>query len=214
MSVLVGICGGSGSGKTTLADRIVERLRTERGRIDAATVLSFDSYYHDRPELDLAERAAVNYDHPASLDHELMIEHLRQLRLGRSVAVPVYDFADHRRSGDLTIVDAADVVVAEGILLFAFPALVTELDYTVFRRCPEPVRFQRRLERDVAERGRSPGSVAAQFAATVKPMHDRFVDPCADCADFVTDHGEDLDQKADEIVAEILSLLDTTPAPT
>ncbi len=212
MSVLVGICGGSGSGKTTLADHIVTRIRAQRGSPGAASVLSFDSYYHDIDDLDLDERASVNFDHPDSLDHELLVDHLEQLRAGRSVAVPVYDFAAHRRSDKLTIVAPSDVIVVEGILLFAFEPIRAQLDYAIFRRCPEPVRYGRRLERDVAERGRTEATVEAQFTTTVKPMHDEFVDPFADEADYVTEHGQDLDSVAEEIVGRVVRLATNPPA--
>lgn len=202
----MGICGGSGSGKSTLADRIVHHLQAERGA-DAACVLSFDAYYHDLPHLPFEERATVNYDHPDSLDHRLLVYHLQALRSGQEVAVPVYDFTAHRRSADLHIVDPCEVVVVEGILLFAFAPVRDELDLRVFRRCPEPVRFSRRLERDVAERGRSPASVQAQLAATVRPMHDRYVEPNASHADLITHHGQDLAGVTERIADRVARLI-------
>lgn len=202
MSVLIGICGGSGSGKTTLAGRLVDRIGRAQ-QPGTATVLSFDSYYHNLLHLSVDERAAVNFDHPDSLDGDLLVEHLRQLKAGNDIAMPVYDFTTHTRSSEIRIVAAADVVVIEGILLFAFDEVRRHLDYRVFRRCPESVRFERRIERDVAERGRSIESVRSQLAATVKPMHDRFVEPYGDTADFVTDHGQDLDAVVTELVERL-----------
>ncbi|MGI9613129.1 MAG: uridine kinase [Acidimicrobiales bacterium] len=206
MSLLIGICGGSGSGKSTLANRIANQLRRRRGP-SGATVLNFDAYYHDRFDLSVEERATINYDHPDALDHDLLIEHLIQLKGGRPVQVPIYDFATHCRSDEIVDVDATDVLVVEGILLFASARVRELLDLRVFRRCPEDIRFSRRIKRDIAERGRSLVSVEAQLTATVKPMHDQFVEPFADEADIVTDHGQDLDRITDEVVATIESLL-------
>jgi uridine kinase len=187
-----------------LADRIVDRIRARRGP-EAAVTLSFDAYYHDQLHLPMAERRAVNYDHPDSLDGDLLIHHLRDLRAGRDVAVPVYDFAGYRRTGDLRALPASDVVVVEGILLFSFPGVWEQLDYSVFRRCPESVRFGRRMRRDMVERGRTRESVLSQLAASVKPMHDQFVEPFASRADAVTDHGDDLADATLRLADQILS---------
>ncbi len=201
-SLLVGVCGGSGSGKSTLAARVAQQWAADRPG-DRAVVLSFDAYYHDQSHLPMAERALVNYDHPDSLDAGLMAAHLRALRAGRSVGVPGYDFATYRRTGDVDLVEPAELVLVEGILLFAFADLWELLDYRVFRNCPEPVRFERRLTRDTMERGRTVASVKAQLAASVKPMHDRYVQPHAPAADFVTEHGDDLDDVTTRLLAEL-----------
>jgi len=166
-------------------------------------VLSFDAYYHDQSHLPLAERALVNYDHPDSLDAGLMASHLRALQAGESIGVPGYDFATYRRTGDVELVEPAELVLVEGILLFAFADLWELLDYRVFRNCPEPVRFERRLTRDTTERGRTVASVQAQLAASVKPMHDRYVQPHAVAADFITEHGDDLDDVTARLLAEL-----------
>lgn len=176
-------------------------------------VLSFDAYYHDQSHLPMAERALVNYDHPDSLDVGLMAAHLRALRAGSSIGVPGYDFATYRRTGDVELVEPAELVLVEGILLFAFADLWELLDYRVFRNCPEPVRFERRLTRDTTERGRTVASVKAQLAASVKPMHDRYVEPHAVAADFVTEHGDDLDDVTARLLAE-LTLRVGAAAPT
>ncbi len=206
MSVLIGICGGSGSGKTTLAGKLAERFRRTRGPA-AASVLSFDAYYHDRADLSLEERATINYDHPDALDHDLLVDHLGLLRAGRPAEVPVYDFTTHSRSKQIARVEPAEVVLVEGILLFQSERVRELLDLRVFRRCPEEVRFSRRIGRDIAERGRSLASVEAQLAATVKPMHDRFVEPYAAAAEVVTEHGDDLDAVTERIAGRIESLL-------
>lgn len=211
MSVLVGICGGSGSGKTTLANRVAQRLGRDRGN-KGASVLSFDAYYHDRSDLTVEQRATINYDHPDALDHDLLIEHLGLLRSGQAVDVPVYDFTSHCRSDELVVVEATDVVIVEGILLLASNRVRDMLDLRIFRRCPEDVRFDRRIVRDLAERGRSLSSVEAQLDATVKPMHDRFVEPFADHADIVTEHDDDLDDVTERITTRIKALLAGAPS--
>lgn len=195
---MIGVCGGSGSGKTTLAHRLVDALGH-----DSATCVSFDSYYRDHSQLTLEQRAEVNFDHPDSLDVDLLVEHLQTMKAGNDVAVPVYDFATHTRSGDLEIVDPKPFVFIEGILLFAFSQVRENLDYLIFRQCPAEIRAQRRFKRDVEERGRTPDSVRAQWAQTVQPMHDVYVEPFGQYADLVTTHGQDLDT----LVADIADLL-------
>lgn len=185
---MIGVCGGSGSGKTTLAHRLVETL----GR-NAATCVSFDSYYRDHSHLTVEQRALVNFDHPDSLDVDLLVAHLQSLKAGTEVAVPTYDFATHTRSGDLEIVHPRRFVFIEGILLFAFPQIRANLDHLIFRHCPDQVRAARRFKRDVEQRGRTPESVRAQWLETVQPMHEIYVEPFAHHADVVTSHDQDLD---------------------
>ncbi len=193
-AILVGVCGGSGSGKTTLAQRLVQALGPEH-----SVALSFDSYYRDLSHLTVAQRAEVNFDHPDSLDVDLLCGHLGALRDAHEVAVPVYDFATHTRSGDLDLIEPHRFVIVEGILLFAFAEIRNALDVLIFRHCDEPTRAARRLTRDVAERGRSPESVRSQWTSTVQPMHERYVEPFSRYADIVTDQHHDLD----DVVATI-----------
>ncbi len=195
---MIGGCGGSGSGKTTLAHRLVEALGS-----DLATCISFDSYYRDFSQLTIEERAAVNFDHPDSLDVDLLVGHLQALRDDREVAVPVYDFTTHTRSGDLEMVSPRQFVFIEGILLFAFEEIRNSLDYMIFRQCPEQIRAERRFKRDVQERGRTPESVRLQWANTVKPMHDIYVEPFAGYADLVTTDGLALDQLVEQIAESL-----------
>lgn len=201
VSLLIGICGGSGSGKTTLAELVSGHF----GHSDSAT-FAFDSYYRDLAHLTPQQRAEVNFDHPDSLDVELFVEHLQLLRQSHEIAVPVYDFATHRRTSDVHLIDPKPVVVVEGILLLAFPEVRDCLDLTVFRDCPEDTRFDRRLARDVAERGRTPESVRTQFDATVKPMHDEFVQPGKGVADLVTEFSEELEDACVRVLAQIAKL--------
>ena len=178
--------GGSGAGKTTLVWSLADRLGAE------VSVLWFDEYYHDLVHLTPDERALVNYDHPDSLDVDLLVSHLDGLLAGRPAEVPVYDFTTHTRTGTTRRVDPRPVIVVDGILVLAFPVIRERLDVSVFVEAPAEVRLARRLDRDVRERGRTPESVRTQFAATVAPMHDAFVSPCRDLADLTLDGQGDL----------------------
>ncbi len=179
---IIGLCGGSGSGKSTLAVELANLLPDSQ-------VLCFDSYYRDLEHLTLTERAQVNFDAPDSLDASLLVEHLQALAQGKSVAVPVYDFATHTRSDDVILIDAHRYIILEGILLFAFPEIRRHLDIRVFLDCPTALRLARRLERDVNERGRTEKSVVEQWNTTVEPMHRLHVEPNAVHAHLVTQHG-------------------------
>jgi len=191
---LWGVCGGSGSGKSTLVSMLLGELPPH-----AVTVISFDAYYRDLGRLPAAQRAAVNYDHPDSLESELLASHLRDLLAGRPARMPRYDFASHARLDGTEPLAPAPIVLVEGILLFSFPALTSLFDYTIFIDVPESVRLERRVARDVVTRGRSEESVRAQFAATVGPMHWEFVQPGVDLADRVVRYGEDYEAVAREL---------------
>tara|TARA_Y100000780_G_scaffold179442_1_gene164934 strand:+ start:317 stop:934 length:618 start_codon:yes stop_codon:yes gene_type:complete len=183
---VIGVVGGSGAGKTTLVWSLADRLGAD------VSVLWFDEYYHDLVHLTPDERALVNYDHPDSLDVDLLVSHLDGLLAGRPAEVPVYDFTTHTRTGTTRRVDPRPVIVVDGILVLAFPVIRERLDVSVFVEAPAEVRLARRLDRDVRERGRTPESVRTQFAATVAPMHDAFVSPCRDLADLTLDGQGDL----------------------
>ena len=190
-----GICGGSGAGKTTLTRRLVERLGENE-----ASVLAFDAYYRDLSHLPFAERRRRNFDHPDSLDSDLFLEHLDALRQGIDVDVPVYDFATHTLSGRFERVAAAPLLLVEGILLLAFDEVAARLDFSVFLDVGEEVRLQRRVQRDMSERGRPEDHVRRQFAATVAPMYDAFVQPSRHRADRIV-APLDSDSLADELLA-------------
>lgn len=182
--VVIGVAGGSGSGKTTVVRRIVESLGDDR-----VTVVDHDRYYHDRSELRLEERAALNYDHPDSLDTELMVRHLQELRAGRDVETPVYDFARYARRSTTQTAHARRVIIVEGILIYTDAALRDLMDVKVFVDTDDDTRFIRRLRRDVAERGRTMESVIEQYLGTVKPMHLEFVEPSKRYADVIIPRG-------------------------
>lgn len=174
------IAGGSGSGKTSLTRALVGLL----GPAECA-VLDHDSYYRDLAHLPLTDRAEVNFDHPESLENELLAHHVTELRRGRAVERPCYDFANHTRTKVTRRVEPRPVIVVEGILLLAVPELRDAFDLRVFVDTPADVRALRRVQRDIVERGRTVESVVHQYLATVRPMHERFVEPARATADLV-----------------------------
>ncbi|MDP6862556.1 MAG: uridine kinase [Acidimicrobiales bacterium] len=192
--MLIGLGGGSCAGKTTLAKAL---LKIE----SSATRLCFDDYYRDLSHITPEERAAVNYDHPDALDIELFVAHLDGLAAGKSVEVPEYDMATHTRPGGSYRVEAAPVVVVDGILLLALNECRKRLDLKVFVDAPREIRLARRLVRDVEERGREAANVEKQFITSVEPMHDSLVLPSSQYADLRFDHPFD-EQSAAQIVLE------------
>jgi uridine kinase len=180
----VGVAGGSGSGKTTVVRRIVESLGD-----DQVTVLEHDRYYRDRNDLRLEERAALNYDHPDSLETDLLVQHLQELRAGRAVRAPVYDFARYLRQPLSETVTPRQAIIVEGILIFTDAALRRLMDVKVFVDTDDDTRFIRRLQRDLTERARSVQSVIDQYLGSVKPMHLEFVEPSKRYADIIIPQG-------------------------
>jgi uridine kinase len=201
----VGLGGGSGAGKSALALELVRALGPER-----ALVLACDAYYRDRSELDPAARAGLNFDHPDALESELLAAQLDLLRAGRAVDVPSYDFATHRRRVETRRAEPRELVVVDGLLVLCDERLRKCFDLRVFVAASERHRLERRLARDVAERGRSPESVRAQLAATVQPMHAAFVEPSRAYADMVVANDADLAQAAAPLVARVRELLAAT----
>ena len=201
MPLIIGVAGGSGSGKTTVVRRIMEALR------DAdVTVLEHDRYYRDHPELRLEERASLNYDHPNSLDTDLLVTHVRTLRDGHTVEAPVYDFTLHQRKAETTPIRPGTAIIVEGILIFTDPALRALMDVKVFVDTDGDTRFIRRLQRDVAERGRTVESVIDQYLNTVKPMHQEFVEPSKRHADLIVPQGGHNNVAVDMLLTLIKSL--------
>ena len=177
---VIGVAGGSGSGKTTVVRRIIESLGD-----DQVSLLEHDKYYRDRGDLRLEERAALNYDHPDSLETDLLVRHINDLRTGKPVEVPNYDFARFARERDTTTVPPRRAIIVEGILIFTDPELRRLMDVKVFVDADDDTRFIRRLQRDLAERGRTVQSVIDQYLGTVKPMHLEFVEPSKRYADVI-----------------------------
>jgi uridine kinase len=179
-SFVIGVAGGSGSGKTTVVRRIVDSLGPEQ-----VTLLDHDRYYRDRNDLRLEERAALNYDHPDALETDLLVRHVRELKAGKPVDVPQYDFTRHARLSETETFQPRRALIVEGILVFTDAALRDLMDIKVFVDTDSDTRFIRRLQRDVAERGRTMESVVDQYQSTVKPMHLEFVEPSKRYADVI-----------------------------
>ena len=184
MDVLViGIAGGTGSGKTTLMKNLMGQFGSE------ITVLSHDNYYRAHHELPYEERCKLNYDEPAAFETELMVRQLKELRAGRAVDCPVYDFTVHNRSDQVIHLVPKSVIMVEGILIFENKALRDLMDIKIFVDTDADIRLCRRIKRDVNKRGRSMESVLLQYQATVKPMHEQYVEPSKKFADLVVLEG-------------------------
>ena len=181
--LVIGIAGGTGSGKTTLMNNLIQHFS---GMI---TVLSHDNYYRRLDHLDMEQRNQVNYDQPAALETELMVEHLRQLRSGQAIDCPIYDFTVHNRSDETLHITPQKVIIVEGILIFADEALRDLMDIRIFVDTDADVRLCRRIKRDVNKRGRSLESVLLQYQTTVKPMHEKYVEPSKKYANIVVPEG-------------------------
>ena len=181
---VVGIAGGTGSGKTTVAHKLASAMPTGR-----CVTIEHDAYYRDQGHLPPQERDAINYDHPAALESSLLVLHLRELRAGRAVEVPIYDFATHTRRGETRTVQPARVIIVEGILVFTEPALREQMDIKIFVDTDADIRLMRRIRRDLEQRGRSFASVRDQYYATVRPMHLEFVEPSKRWADLIIPEG-------------------------
>ena len=181
--LVIGIAGGSGSGKTTLMKRLVERFG------DNVSVLSHDNYYKRHDELTFEERAVLNYDEPDALDTSLLVYQLDQLRHGMAIDCPVYDFTLHNRSNETIHVEPEKVIIVEGIMIFVDPDLRALMDIKIFVDTDADIRLCRRIKRDVTKRGRSLESVINQYKQTVKPMHEKYVEPSKKFADLVVPEG-------------------------
>ncbi len=181
--MVIGIAGGTGSGKTTITDRLVEKFG---GNV---SVVHHDNYYKAHHNMTYEERCLLNYDHPDSFDTDMMIEHLQLLKQGKSIECPIYDYTIHDRSDKTVTIEPTRVIIVEGILIYADPRVCDQIDVKIFVDTDADVRILRRIQRDVQERGRSLESVINQYLATVKPMHEQFVEPSKRRADVIIPEG-------------------------
>lgn len=199
----VGVVGGTGSGKTTVARRLGSALPE-----GSVAMLQHDAYYRHRPELSLEERDGLNFDHPESLDNELLRQHLEELRKGRAIEAPQYDFATHLRLPETRRVEPAPIIIVEGILLFVDPDLRACFDAKLYVDTDADIRILRRIERDLARRGRTFEQVRDQYFSTVRPMHLQFVEPSKRWADVIIPEGGHNRVALDLVVGKLQNLLD------
>ena len=200
--LVIGIAGGSGSGKTTVANEILKSVGSHR-----IACLPHDAYYRDLSSLPENQRKQVNFDHPNSLENELLIEHVVNLKNWQKIYLPIYDFTTHTRTNQTILIEPQLVIVVEGILIFAEPKLRDLFDVKIFVDTDEDIRFIRRLQRDIAERGRSMDMVITQYLTTVRPMHLDFVEPSKRFADVIIPEGGRNQVALDMVIARIESLL-------
>jgi uridine kinase len=200
--VVIGVAGGTGSGKTTVAREILRRAGT-----DQISLIQHDAYYRDLSNLPPAQRAMQNFDHPDALDNKLLIAHLQELKAGRPIQIPVYDFTAHVRTEETQRVEPRRVILVEGILIFADEELRRLMDVKIYVDTDGDIRFIRRLQRDIADRGRTMESVIRQYMATVRPMHQEFVEPSKRYADVIIPEGGFNEVAMEMIAARISALL-------
>jgi uridine kinase len=198
-SLVIGVAGGTGSGKTTIARKLAAAMPA-----GTASIIEFDSYYRDQAGLSPAARAATNYDHPDSLESDLLADHLRRLRAGEAIEVPSYDFHGHTRRPETRAVAPTPVIVVEGILALALPHVRQYCDIKIFVDTDADIRVFRRIRRDLEERGRSFASVREQYYRSVRPMHQQFVEPSKRWADLIIPEGGDNHVALEILVARLL----------
>lgn len=203
--MVIGIAGGTGSGKTTITNKIKQAFGSD------VTVIYHDNYYKAHHDLSLEERAKLNYDHPDAYDTDLMIRDLRDLKAGKTVNSPVYDFAIHDRTPNILVIKPARVIIVEGILIFVNPALRSLMDIKLFVDTDADVRILRRIRRDVKERGRSLDSVIDQYITTVKPMHEAFVEPSKRYADLIIPDGGQNEVAMEMVLGRVKAHLEGRP---
>ncbi|PKG58279.1 uridine kinase [Shewanella sp. Choline-02u-19] len=204
--VVIAIAGASASGKSLIAKTIYEELCRDLGT-DQIGVIAEDAYYRDQGHMSMDERVLTNYDHPKALDHELLCKHLRALKEGNAVDIPVYSYNEHTRTDEKVTLTPKKVIILEGILLLTDPALREQMDASVFMDTPLDICFMRRLSRDVAERGRTMESVMAQYTETVRPMFLQFIEPSKQYADIIVPRGGKNRIATDILKARIQHLL-------
>ncbi|MFL6274702.1 MAG: uridine kinase [Blastocatellia bacterium] len=201
-SMIIGISGGTGSGKTTVTQKIIASVGA-----DSVVYLQQDAYYRNLGDMPLELRHKVNFDHPDAIDISLMMNHMEALRAGENIEQPTYDYATHSRRAESIHVEPRPVIIVEGILVFFDPQMRRLMDLKIFVDCDADIRFIRRLDRDVHERGRSLDSIISQYTTTVRPMHLQFVEPSKRYADIIIPEGGHNEVGIDMITCKIQSIL-------
>lgn len=186
--MIIGICGGTGSGKTTIARAIVEAVGAEN-----VILVEQDSYYRNLADMPLDDRHHANFDHPDAIDSDLLVNHIKRLKLGQPIEIPIYDMVTHTRSDRVEVIKPRPVVIVEGILIFSEPRILELLDVRVFVDTPDDIRLMRRLRRDITERGRTFERTLDQYEKTIRPMHFEFVEPSKRFADVIIPEGGQTD---------------------
>jgi uridine kinase len=202
--IVIGIAGGSGSGKTTVAQEVLARVGA-----DKISFLPHDAYYRDFGDLSFSQRSAINFDHPDSLETNLLIEHIKQLKALQPVDLPIYDFKTHSRTAKTILIVPQPVILVDGILIFAEPELREMFDVKIYVDTDPDIRFIRRLQRDISERSRTVESVIVQYQQTVRPMHLKFVEPSKRYADVIIPEGGFNIVAMDMVVSRVKALLET-----
>lgn len=201
--IIIGIAGGSGSGKTTIAHEIAHEVNDD----DRIMIMTQDSYYKDNTGIPMAARMKINYDHPDAFDMSLLVAQLNQLIHRKAIEMPVYDFTAHTRSHETIHVEPADIIILEGILVLSAEDLRQLMDIKLYVDTDDDIRFIRRLERDIKERGRSLGSVIQQYLSTVKPMYHQFIEPTKRYADIIVPEGGENNVAIDMLTTKVRSIL-------
>ena len=204
--IIIGIAGASASGKSLIASTVHDELLRELNCGEIG-IIAEDSYYKDQSHLDFETRTKTNYDHPNSMDRDLLIEHLRALKAGKAVDIPVYNYAEHNRSKEITHFEPRKIIILEGILLLTDECVRNELSMSVFVDTPLDICFIRRLQRDIVQRGRSMESVIQQYRTTVRPMFLQFIEPSKQYADVIIPRGGKNRVAIELLKAQILKLL-------
>ncbi|TCK66692.1 uridine kinase [Winogradskyella wandonensis] len=197
--LIIGIAGGTGCGKTTVVNKLIEQL--PEGEV---VVISQDSYYQDTSHLSYDDRVKINFDHPRSIDFDLLVNHLNQLKEGKSIEQPVYSFVKHNRTGDTVLTKPRKVVIVEGILILTNPEIRELFDIKIFVHADSDERLIRRLKRDITERGRDIDEVLNRYQTTLKPMHQQFIEPMKEYADIIIPNNK-YNTVAVDIVKTIIS---------
>ena len=200
--IIIGVFGGTGSGKTTIVNQIVSDFNASD-----IQVISQDAYYNDNSKITYDARCLLNFDHPEAIDFELLYQHLSALKNGETIEQPVYNFKTHNRTDKTLEISPKKILILEGILIMNYPKLRSLLDLKVFIDTNSDMRMERRVNRDISERGRTPKEVMDRYINTLKPMHDQFIEPMKIHADMVIENHENASINLDILIAKIKSLM-------